>query len=97
MLNDTKKKLLCGYLIAHIHVNALNLTKLVPYLYLMNVGMKISTLYDDTVEKKINDNIYAYEKIFNADSYLKRYIQIITCIKNFKDFVFTFLYEIVFT
>lgn len=52
MLNDTKKKLLCEYLIAHIHVNALNLTKLVPYLYLMNVGMKISTLYDDTVEKK---------------------------------------------
>lgn len=52
MLNDTKKKLLCEYLIAHIHVNALNLTKLVPYLYLMNVGMKISTHYDDTVEKK---------------------------------------------
>lgn len=52
MLNDTKKKLLCEYLIAHIHVNALNLTKLVPYLYLMNVRMKISTLYDDTVEKK---------------------------------------------
>lgn len=51
----------------------------VPYLYLMNVGMKISTHYDDTVEKKMNDNIYAYEKIFNADSYLKRYIQIITC------------------
>lgn len=52
MLNDTKKKLLCEYLIAHIHVNALNLTKLVPYLYLMNVGMQISTLYDDTVENK---------------------------------------------
>lgn len=34
------------------YVNALNLTKLVPFLYLMNVGMKISTHYDDTVEKK---------------------------------------------
>lgn len=33
--------------------------------------MKISTDYEDTVEKKITDNnVYANEKIFNVDSYL---------------------------
>lgn len=40
----------------------------------MNVGMKILIFYDDIVEKKINDNIYVYEKIFNVDFYLKCYI-----------------------
>lgn len=39
-LNDIEKKLLCENLIAHIHVHASNLTKLVTYLYLMNVGMQ---------------------------------------------------------
>lgn len=74
MLNDMKKKFLCEYLIVYIYVNVLNLIKLVLYLYLMNVGMKILIFYDDIVEKKINDNIYVYEKIFNVDFYLKCYI-----------------------
>lgn len=53
MLNDMKKKFLCEYLIVYIYVNVLNLIKLVLYLYLMNVGMKILIYYDDIVEKKL--------------------------------------------
>lgn len=34
------------------YVNVLNLIKLVLFLYLMNVGMKILIYYDDIVEKK---------------------------------------------
>lgn len=53
MLNDMKKKFLCEYLIVYIYVNVLNLIKLVLYLYLMNVGMKILIYFDDIVEKKL--------------------------------------------